>query len=244
MSRIPVNGSRPFAAFDIDGTLIRWQLYHAVTDGLARLGYLAPSIYNDIRQARAAWKMRTHAEAFKSYEHLMIKGFEQIIQNITVKQFETAVDTVIEEYKDQVYTYSRNLLKSLRQKGYMLFAISGSQRELVGRVAAYYGFDDFIGTDYLKRSGQFTGEKHFYAHDKRAAVQKLMDAHGLNREGSLAVGDSMSDIPMLEMVDTPIAFNPEEKLYTHARQAGWTIVLERKNTIYQLESHDGTYVLV
>ena len=28
---------RPFAVFDIDGTIIRWQLYHALADELASL---------------------------------------------------------------------------------------------------------------------------------------------------------------------------------------------------------------
>ncbi len=28
--------SQPFAVFDIDGTIIRWQLYHALADELAK----------------------------------------------------------------------------------------------------------------------------------------------------------------------------------------------------------------
>ena len=35
---------RPFAVFDIDGTLIRWQLYHSIADTLARLGHIEPKL--------------------------------------------------------------------------------------------------------------------------------------------------------------------------------------------------------
>ncbi|HUP26193.1 MAG TPA: HAD family phosphatase [Candidatus Limnocylindrales bacterium] len=234
---------RPFAAFDIDGTLIRWQLYHAVTDALAKTGYLDANVYNKIRDARRAWKMRSHPKAFADYEHVMIEGFEHIIQKLTVQQFEDAVDSVIQEYKDQVYAYSRQLIKELKARGYMLFAISGSQIELVSRIAAYYGFDDFMGTDYLKQKDRFTGQKKVYALDKKAAVQELVARHNADSVGSIAVGDSGSDIPMLQMAEHAIAFNPEAELYQAARTSRWTIVLERKNIIYKLEPRDGTYIL-
>src|SRR6476469_4595450 len=98
-----MNSQRPFAAFDIDGTLVRWQLYHAVTDALAKLGYLEDDLYATVRQARSQWKIRKHSEAFQAYELTMIRAFEQIMKTISVGQFEAAVDNVIEEYKDQVY---------------------------------------------------------------------------------------------------------------------------------------------
>ena len=234
---------RPFAVFDIDGTLIRWQLFHAVTDALARLGYLDKAFYNDIRQARRDWKMRAHPESFKTYEGVMIQGFEKIIAKISVDQFESAVDMVIQEYKDQIYIYSKELIAELKSQNYVLFAISGSQNELVSRIASYYGFHDYAGTEYIKKDGKFTGEKIFYAHDKKAVLERLIQKHGVTIQGSIAIGDSSSDIPMLEMADSPIAFNPEKKLYDVARKSGWTIVVERKNTFYKLESRDGTYIL-
>jgi len=234
---------RKFAVFDIDGTLIRWQLYHAVTDALAKHEYLDPELYQQIRRARSAWKERTHNDAFKAYEQVLVKAFEQTIKHITVEQFETAVDAVIEEYKDQVYTYSRQLIKNLKDQDYMLFAVSGSQAELVSRIAAYYGFNDFSGTNYVQAEGQFTGEVQFYAHDKIQALQKLIDKHQVTLAGSIAIGDSSSDIPMLGMVEEPIAFNPERNLLDHAKDKGWKIVLERKNVVYELRHAAGGYIL-
>lgn len=234
---------RPFAVFDIDGTLIRWQLFHAVTDTLARMGYLDEAGYEKIRQARRIWKMRSHPDSFKTYEGVMIEGFEKIIRKISVKQFESAVDSVIEEYKDQIYIYSKGLIAKLKSQDYVLFAISGSQLELVSRIAAYYGFHDYIGTDYLKRDGYFTGKKNFYAASKKTALQHLINKHAVKISESIAIGDSASDIPMLQMVDQPIAFNPEQQLLNAAQENGWPIVLERKNVVYRLQPSKGGYVL-
>jgi phosphoserine phosphatase len=49
---------------------------------------------------------------------------------------------------------------------------------------------------------------------------------------------------MLEMVDEPIAFNPEQHLFEHAKRKGWKIVVERKNMFYEMELSDGKYQLV
>ncbi|MBX4191162.1 hypothetical protein KW794_03685, partial [Candidatus Saccharibacteria bacterium] len=49
---------RPFAVFDIDGTLIRWQLYHSTADTLARLGHIEPKLHQTIKDARMVWKRR------------------------------------------------------------------------------------------------------------------------------------------------------------------------------------------
>jgi phosphoserine phosphatase len=39
---------------------------------------------------------------------------------------------------------------------------------------------------------------------------------------------------MLELVERPIAFNPNKKLCAHAKKKGWEIVVERKDVIYKL----------
>jgi phosphoserine phosphatase len=36
------------------------------------------------------------------------------------------------------------------------------------------------------------------------------------------------------MVETPICFNPNKKLYEYAKRSGWKIVVERKDVIYDL----------
>lgn len=234
---------KQFAAFDIDGTLIRWQLYHAVTDKLAKLGYINQLDYERIHRARIAWKMRSHDLAYKEYEATMVEIFERIILKLDVTQFKKTVDDVIEQYKDQVYTYSHDLIKVLKAKKYTLFAISGSQVELVSQIAAYYGFDDYVGTNYVQKAGLFTGDKLFYANNKKKALDQLIAKHGVDMAGSIAVGDSSSDISMLEMVESPIAFNPEKGLLIHAKKLGWKIVVERKNVVYIMEQRNGSYVL-
>jgi phosphoserine phosphatase len=186
---------RKFAVFDIDGTLIRWQLYH------------------------------------------------NILSEITYEQFEKAAQAVFDEYKDQVYTYTRDLLGRLKKEGYLLFAISGSQKEIVAKMAKYYGFDDFASRVDEHKDNHFTGDSTTPIFSKDKVLNKMAKKHGAEFAGSLGVGDSTTDIKMLDLVEKPIAFNPERGLFDYAKDKGWQIVIERKNMIYELEFKDGKYQL-
>jgi HAD superfamily hydrolase (TIGR01490 family) len=236
--------SRRFAVFDIDGTVIRWQLYHAIGDQLAKAGLVKGDEFNRVRKARMNWKKRSGENSFKEYEQTLVVVFDEALKGISMAEFKQAVGKVFDEYKEQVYTYTRDLIEELRSKDYMLFALSGSPDFIVDLFARFYGFDDYAGTVYLTKDGRFTGKSNVAVGQKAILLESLVKKHNLSFSGSLAVGDSESDIPMLELCGRPIAFNPTKGLFEHARQAGWQVVLERKNMTYILEpGDDGKYYL-
>lgn len=229
--------------FDIDGTVIRWQLYHAVVNTLIKRGVIPEEVGQRIHDARMTWKRRAHSESFREYEAVLVQAYEQALSTLPVQEFEQAIDGVFEEYKEQVYTYTRDLIRELKAKGYLLFAISGSYQEIVSKLAEHYGFDDTVGQVYEQQQGRFTGGHTTPMFQKDAVLKQLVAKHHATFEGSIAVGDSEGDIAMLELVDHPIAFNPAHGLLTHATKKGWKIVVERKNVVYHLQKeHDG-YVL-
>lgn len=236
--------SRPFAVFDIDGTLIRWQLYHAVADKLAKQGALDMADFARVRASRMNWKNRAGEASFDTYERQLITLINGAISGLSVAKLKQAYGEVITEYKDQVYTYTRDLIELLRQQNYLLFVISGSQSEIVKLLAEHYRFDDFGGTVYEQKDGRFTGRSTpLRAGRKPEHLKKLVAKHGATWQDSVGVGDSESDIPMLSLVARPIAFNPTKKLFQHAHKEEWKIVLERKNMVYELEPQDGSYIL-
>jgi HAD superfamily hydrolase (TIGR01490 family) len=234
---------RPFAVFDIDGTLIRWQLYHAIVDELAKLSYIPASDFDDVRKARMKWKQRAPEASFRTYEQELIRVYFANLKNLTTQQLDEAAEAAFQEYKDQVYTYTRDLIRRLKDEGYLIFAISGSHNEIIVKMAAHYGFDDAEGAHFLKKDGKFTGELVTSFHNKDVTLKKLVEKHGSTFSGSFAVGDSFSDSRMMALVTNPVAFNPDAELLEEARKKGWKIVLERKNVIYELEKSGKSYIL-
>ncbi len=234
---------QPFAVFDIDGTLIRWQLYHAVVSRLAGSDKLTPDAAQIIKDSRRVWKNREHIEAFHHYEMTLVDIFNTAITGLKVVDFQQVIDEVYEEYKDQSYRYTRELIQSLKQQGYVILAISGSPHQIIKKLGDYYGFDAVRGDQRLAKDGVFTGERVATIGAKAVVLQELVATHNLTIAGSIAVGDSEGDIDMLSAVEQPIAFNPSKKLFEHAQQQAWKIVIERKNMSYQLVPVNGQYVL-
>ncbi len=235
--------SQPFAVFDIDGTVIRWQLYHAMVDSLLRQGYIDKSKFEAVKVARMSWKRRVGSDSFNEYEHELVKVFDDALKGLPVNMLEMAAQTVFGEYKEQVYAFTRDLIHDLKAKNYLLLVISGSPSLIIQKLAKYYEFDDFAATDYPQKNGYFTGDKNLAIGKKGELLKALMKKHSLASKGSIGVGDSEGDITMLELCERPIAFNPSKGLFEYAQQHNWEIVVERKNVIYNLGAKEGHYHL-
>lgn len=234
---------RKFAAFDIDGTLFRWQLFHELVFELKNQNLLDADTSLQIEKAFIDWRgLKT---TWEDYEVQVVKSIEQQISSIEPAELKLAARKVVLKSGHKVYAYTAGLVKALKAQGYYLIAISGSQQEIVELFAQKYGFDHCIGAMYQQdTNGKYTGEyERFVVGNKKKLIQEVIDQENLTTKGSLAIGDSGGDIGMLEMVETPIAFNPSAELEAKAKEQGWNIVIERKNIAYTLELQHGTYVL-
>ena len=235
-----------FAVFDIDGTLFRWQLFHEIVFELVKNGHLPGDVGKTIDQKFQEWRGRKHAGSFHDYEMALVRAFLPHMTKIKVSALEEAVDSVLKRSSTHVYMYTRSLIKSLREEGYVLIAISGSQNEIVQRFAKLWHFDYAIGQVFETKDGHYTGTipgGKLLVDQKDVLLNEFVKKHALSYEGSIAVGDSLSDAAMLKLVQHPIAFNPNDLLFAIAKEKGWKIVIERKNMIYELEPKNGTYLL-
>lgn len=232
-----------FAVFDIDGTLIRWQLFHAIVHHLGKNNYISQNSHQKIKRARMIWKNRDLDDAFKIYEKTLVEAYLEALPSVNPADYHRIVEAVFDEYKDQLFVYTRDLLKKLKQHDYYLIAISGSHEEIVRKFADYHGFDYAVGAVFKQKNGKFTGQVTTPIFNKQDILKDIIKQQNLTLNGSVGVGDTASDISMLELVAKPIAYNPSRGLYQAAKQNKWPIVSERKDVIYQLIYNGKDYVL-
>jgi len=235
--------TKPFAVFDIDGTIFRSGLYREVIYELLIANKLPAGIAEKFEPLEISWKARQSDTAFRDYSKAMTRAVDNILPQIRITDFESASARVFERLSDHVYVYTRGLVEDLKQKGYILIAISGSQEELVKPFAEKYGFDIWIGQHYERGDEFYTGKIVKTHEGKDVILKQIMAEHNLNFVDSIAVGDTGGDIGMLSLVDNPIAFNPDKELFKTSRDNGWKIVVERKNVIYELDSNGQSYIL-
>jgi HAD superfamily hydrolase (TIGR01490 family) len=235
--------SKKFAVFDIDGTIFHWQFFHELFDELVEAGVINSAIAKPVLDDRKKW--RDGLINWSSYELGLVTALNKGIVGIDKKLLEKISDQIVVSKGKVLYHYTRDLLKELQEKGYTTIVISGSQQTLVERFAKSYNIDIALGLDYEFADNKLVAIKREIYGQKSVLLKQVVKDHGLDWHDSYAVGDTSGDASMLDLVDHPIAFNPDAKLLEIAKQKGWKIVVERKSMAYVLEKNDdGLYVLV
>jgi HAD superfamily phosphoserine phosphatase-like hydrolase len=234
---------RKFAVFDIDGTLFRWQLYHEIILEMAKRKLLPPELTAEALSLHTKWRSRFIT--FDEFDKGVVKQVTDRLDQISTKNFDDVVRDVYEKHKDEVYVYSKQLLEKLKAEKYFLIAISGSQAEVVKQFTQYHGFDAYVGQTWGRRAkaGRFTSILVESYREKDRFLREIVTAEKLTYKNSYAIGDSASDIPLLQLVEQPIAFNPSAELLEKAKQQRWPIVIERKSIGYKLTAKGDEYVL-
>lgn len=233
---------KKFAVFDIDGTFYRWQLYHELVLTLATAEYFPKKDAIELDQRWNAW--RGGDLQYREYEKFVVETMVKNLPFIPMTAYLAACDKVVEQSAHKTHFYPRALLKQLKSRGYTIIAITGTQQELIERFGEKYDFDIVVGAQYEIANNHFTGKTSLLTVDKKPQILKeLVEEHDLTWQDSLAIGDTRGDANLLEIVEQPIAFNPDPELFERAKLEGWKIVLERKNMAYQLEKRGDALVL-
>jgi HAD superfamily hydrolase (TIGR01490 family) len=146
------------------------------------------------------------------------------------------VSEIVRETLDQVitpviYAEALDLIDEHKRAGRKTVIISSSPVETVQAIGEHLGVDDVIATRArIDADGRYTGELEFYAYGphKAEAIREMAVREGIDLARSYGYSDSITDLPMLELVGNPVAVNPDRELARVARDREWeTITFER-----------------
>lgn len=222
------------AVFDIDGTIFRSSLIVELVDGLVKEGLFPQEAKKEIERDFVAWVSRKGS--YVVYILKVIEVYQKYIKDISYENAKAVAKKVIENEKEKVYIYTRDLIKKLKNENYYLLAISGSPDFIVEEFTKSLGFDGFFGGEYEIKNGLFTGRQLIEtSNSKPEILTAFLKENNFNLEETIGIGDSEIDVSFLSLVGKPIAFNPDNVLAKAAKEKGWRIVIERKNVIYDLK---------
>jgi HAD superfamily hydrolase (TIGR01490 family) len=125
-----------------------------------------------------------------------------------------------------IYAEALDLIDEHHKMGRKTVIISSSPVETVEPIGEYLGVDDVIATRArVDAEGRYTGELEFYAYGPRKAdaMREMAVAEGIDLAGSYAYSDSVTDLPMLDLVGNPVAVNPDRELARIAREREWEV---------------------
>jgi HAD superfamily hydrolase (TIGR01490 family) len=223
------------AFFDIDGTVFRSSLFIELVDKLIEEEVFPLKARGEYEMAYQLWLDREGE--YEAYINAMIQTFYNHIKGVHYGTVADLGKEVVAAHSKRVYRYTRDLITELKADNYYIVAISQSPKAILDDFCKEYGFDKVYGRMYeIGPTDRFTGvvtDEHIIQ-NKANIIKRVFEKEEVTPEGSVAVGDTEGDIPMLESVARPICFNPNDALYSYAKQMRWKTVVERKDVIYEL----------
>jgi len=122
---------------------------------------------------------------------------------------------------------ARDLVEKHRQGGDTLVIITATNRFVTEPIAREFGIDQLIATELEVKNGNYSGKVSGTPCFKEGKVERLNDWLESNQyklDDSWFYSDSHNDLPLLNVVDHPIAVNPDPQLKAEAERLGWPVM--------------------
>ncbi|MEX1668775.1 HAD family hydrolase [Zhongshania guokunii] len=119
------------------------------------------------------------------------------------------------------------LIKQHRDAGDFLMIITATNSFVTAPIAAALGIDTLLASEAEIIDGRYTGKPTGTPCFQSGKVQRLEEwlaANNKNLDGSYFYSDSHNDLPLLKVVDKPVAVDPDDKLRDYAVEAGWPVI--------------------
>jgi HAD superfamily hydrolase (TIGR01490 family) len=216
------------AFFDLDKTVIAKASMVAFGPPLLQAGMISRRLL-----VRALWSQlvfqtlgadEARMRKFRESALRVTKGWDQTRISALVR------DTLTDVIEPIVYDEALALIAEHRRAGRRVFIVSASPEEIVAPLGDFLGVDASIASRArLDDDGRYTGEVEFYSYGpfKAEAMIDVAEREGIDLQESYAYSDSITDLPMLEVVGHPVVVNPDRELARIAREREWEVRMFR-----------------
>lgn len=213
------------AFFDVDNTLIQGASLIMFAVGLAKRHY-----FRTRELIPFAWKQVKFRVGGSESATDMAKGREQALDFIKGRDVDELValceEIVDENIPDKIWPETSELAAMHLAAGHQVWLVTSTPVQLAQIIARRYGMTGALGTVAEVKDGKFTGRlvgDILHGPGKSHAVAALSTIENLDLERCTAYSDSINDIPMLSMVGTAVAINPDRALRSEAKKRGWEV---------------------
>jgi HAD superfamily hydrolase (TIGR01490 family) len=158
-----------------------------------------------------------------SWTKSMMREFEGRSEEALVEEAERFFET---EIAHSIYPEAVQRIDQHRAEGHLVCIVSGATRFVVEPLARHLGVDHMVYTRLEVEEGRFTGrvvEPICFEEGKVHWVRQFIEEEGVELAKSFFYTDSVTDIPLLDLVGHPRVVNPDPFLYRVAVRRGWPV---------------------
>ena len=218
-----MNAPHVGAFFDMDRTLIRYvsanqYVQYAWRKRELRVRDIFTSVWANLKYKANLLEID---EVFaQGLAFLMAKSPDQVARECA-EVFEGYIKPTI---------FSEGLAKVAwhRAQGHRIVVLSSNIDALVEPFCRHVGIEDYICTRLEVADGRYTGravdDLICYGPRKVDMATTFAREHGLDLAESYFYSDSITDLPMLSVVKSPVVVNPDVLLRRQARRRAWPVL--------------------
>lgn len=209
--------------FDLDHTLLTGDSDHAWGEFMVDQGLVDPVHY---KQQNDLFYQHYQAGTLDINEYLAFT-----LNTLTQHPLETMLNIrerfLQERIAPLISQKSRDLIAKHKQQADTLLIITATNGFVTYPIADMLGIEHIIAPHPEMLDGKYTGRIEGVPSFHEGKVTRLMEwleQHDQTLEGSWFYSDSRNDLPLLEIVDHPIAVNPDPYLLNIAQEKNWPII--------------------
>jgi putative phosphoserine phosphatase/1-acylglycerol-3-phosphate O-acyltransferase len=139
---------------------------------------------------------------------------------------EEAIAWVEDMVVETIYPEAERLVAEHVAESHVVAIVSGATAFVVRPIATRLGIEHILYTRLEVENGSFTGrviEPICFEEGKIYWLQQFIDEQGIDLAKSYFYSDSITDLPLLDLVGHPVATNPDPLLYRTAVKRRWPV---------------------
>lgn len=209
------------ALFDMDRTLVRKNTAALYVRYQREIGEATL-----IDAARAGWWLLQYTLGVVDAEAVAVKAMRQVIGQHETVLAARCDDWFRRDVAKHIGSDARRAVDRHLAAGDVCAVVTGATVYSARPLARLLNIPHVIATELeCDADGRFTGRHtHLcYGKGKIARSEALARASGSTLDDAVFYSDSISDLPLLERVGTPIVVNPDPRLGRVAKQRKWRV---------------------
>ncbi len=211
------------AIFDLDNTLLGGDSDHAWGEFLVEKEIVDPAHY---QQANDHFYQCYQAGNLDILEYLAF-ALKPLAEHSKAQLDDWHQQFMLEKVAAMRLDKADALLEKHRLAGDTLLIITATNIFITGPIAAALGVDEILATEPEFDGERYTGKVSgtpCFQEGKVIRLKRWLEQHQRDLEGSFFYSDSHNDLPLLELVDKPVAVDPDEQLREIAEQRDWPVI--------------------